>query len=149
MKKELALSTFSAKPTDIKHDWYIVDAEEVVLGRLASQVAQILRGKHKPIFTPHMDTGDYVVIINAEKVRLTGTKAESKSYFRHTGHPGGQRHTSYRELMEKKPEQIIIKAVKGMVPHNRLGRQIMKKLKVYVGTEHQHEAQQPKPLVIK
>lgn len=143
------MSTFSAKPTDIKHDWYIVDAEDVVLGRLASQVAQILRGKHKPIFTPHMDTGDFVVIINAEKVRLTGTKAEVKSYFRHTGYPGGQRFTSYKEMMEKKPEQVVEKAVKGMVPHNRLGRQIMKKLKVYAGPEHPHEAQQPKPLVIK
>ena len=143
------MSTFSAKPTDIKHDWYIVDAEDLVLGRLASQVAQILRGKHKPIYTPHMDTGDFVVIINAEKVRLTGNKADSKSYFRHTGFPGGQRHTSYKELMEKRPEEVVTKAVKGMVPHNRLGRQIMKKLKVYAGTEHPHEAQQPKPLVIK
>jgi len=143
------LSTFSAKPTDIKHDWYIVDAEDVVLGRLASQVAQILRGKHKPIYTPHMDTGDFVVIINAEKVRLTGTKAGKKSYFRHTGYPGGQRHTSYKELMEKKPDQVVFRAVKGMVPHNRLGRQIIKKLKVYAGSEHPHEAQQPKPLVIK
>ena len=143
------MSTFSAKPTDIKHDWYVVDAEDVVLGRLASQVAQVLRGKHKPIYTPHMDTGDFVVIINAEKVRLTGNKADAKSYFRHTGFPGGQRHTSYKEMMEKKPEDVVFRAVKGMVPHNRLGRQIMKKLKVYAGTEHPHEAQQPKPLVIK
>ena len=143
------MSTFSAKPTDIKHDWYIVDAEDLVLGRLASQVAQILRGKHKPIYTPHMDTGDFVVIINAEKVRLTGTKAEYKSYFRHTGFPGGQKYTSYKELMEKKPEEVVFRAVKGMVPHNRLGRQIMKKLKVYAGNEHPHDAQQPKPLVIK
>jgi large subunit ribosomal protein L13 len=149
MKKELALSTFSAKPTDIKHDWYVVDAEDITLGRLASQVAQILRGKHKPIYTPHMDTGDFVVVINAEKVRLTGTKADTKSYFRHTGFPGGQRTTSYKQMMEKYPERIIQKAVKGMVPHNRLGRQIMKKLKVYVGPEHEHAAQQPKPLVIK
>jgi len=143
------LSTFSAKPTDIKHDWYIVDAEDMVLGRLASQVAQILRGKHKPIYTPHMDTGDFVVVINAEKVRLTGNKAESKTYFRHTGRPGGERYTSYRELMEKKPEEVVTRAVKGMVPHNRLGRQIMKKLKVYAGPAHPHEAQQAKNLVIK
>ena len=143
------MSTFSAKPTDIKHDWYVVDAEDRVLGRLASQVAQILRGKHKPIYTPHMDTGDFVVIINAEKVRLTGNKAESKSYFRHTGYPGGTRTTSYKQMMDKYPERIIQKAVKGMVPHNRLGRQIMKKLKVYVGPNHEHEAQQPKPLIIK
>jgi len=143
------LSTFSAKPTDIKHDWYVVDAEGLVLGRLASQVAQILRGKHKPIYTPHMDTGDFVVVINAEKVRLTGNKAESKSYFRHTGYPGGTRTTSYKQMMDKYPERIIQKAVKGMVPHNRLGRQIMKKLKVYAGPNHEHEAQQPKPLIIK
>ncbi len=143
------MGTFSAKPTDIKQDWYIVDAEDIVLGRLASQVAQILRGKHKPIFTPHMDTGDFIIIINAEKVRLTGKKAEAKTYFRHTGYPGGQRTTSYRELLEKHPERIIQKAVKGMIPHNRLGRKIMKKLKVYAGTEHPHEAQQPKPLEIK
>lgn len=143
------MSTFSAKPTDIKHDWYVVDAKDVILGRLASQVAQILRGKHKPIYTPHMDTGDFVVIINAEKVRLTGSKAENKSYFRHTGFPGGTRTTSYKEMMDKYPERIIQKAVKGMVPHNRLGRQIMKKLKVYAGPEHEHTAQQPKPLIIK
>lgn len=143
------MSTFSAKPTDIKHDWYVVDAEGLVLGRLASQVAQILRGKHKPIYTPHMDTGDFVVVINAEKVRLTGNKAESKSYFRHTGYPGGTRTTSYKQMMDKYPERIIQKAVKGMVPHNRLGRQIMKKLKVYAGPNHEHEAQQPKPLIIK
>ncbi len=143
------MRTFSAKPTDIKHDWYIVDAEDVVLGRLASQVAQILRGKHKPIFTPHMDTGDFVVVINAAKVRLTGSKEEDKSYFRHTGFPGGQRFTSYKELMAKGPELVIQKAVKGMVPHNRLGRQIMKKLKVYAGTEHPHEAQLPKTLELK
>lgn len=143
------MRTFSAKPTDIQHDWYIVDAEDVVLGRLASQVAQILRGKHKPIFTPHADTGDFVIVINAEKVRMTGGKEEKKSYFHHTGYPGGVRVQSYREMMAKHPERVIEKAVKGMVPHNRLGRQILKKLKVYAGAEHPHAAQQPKPLEIK
>jgi large subunit ribosomal protein L13 len=143
------LRTFSAKPADIKQDWYIVDAEGVVLGRLASQVAQILRGKHKPIFTPHIDTGDFVIVINAEKVRLTGTKEEKKSYFHHTGYPGGGRFNSYKEMIAKHPERVIEKAVKGMIPHNRLGRQILKKLKVYAGEEHPHAAQQPKPLEIR
>jgi large subunit ribosomal protein L13 len=143
------LRTFSAKPADIKQDWYIVDAEGVVLGRLASQVAQILRGKHKPIFTPHIDTGDFVIVINAEKVRLTGTKEEKKSYFHHTGYPGGVRVRSYNEMMAKYPERVIEKAVKGMIPHNRLGRQILKKLKVYAGADHPHAAQQPKPLEIR
>jgi len=143
------LRTFSAKPTDIKHDWYVVDAEDVVLGRLASQIAQILRGKHKPIYTPHMDTGDFVIVINADKVRLTGTKEEKKSYFRHTGYPGGGRTTTYKQLFEKRPEEIVRKAVKGMIPHNKLGRQIFKKLKVYAGSEHPHDSQQPKPLEIK
>lgn len=143
------MRTFSAKPTEIKQDWYIVDAEGVVLGRLASQVAQILRGKHKPIFTPHIDTGDFVIVINAEKVRLTGTKEEKKSYFHHTGYPGGVRVRSYNEMMAKYPERVIEKAVKGMIPHNRLGRQILKKLKVYAGAEHPHAAQQPKPLEIR
>lgn len=143
------MRTYSAKLSDVKHDWYIVDAQDVALGRLASQVAQILRGKHKPTYTPHMDMGDYVVIINAEKVRITGKKSEAKTYFRHTGYPGGQKFTSYKEMMGKYPERIIVNAVKGMVPHNPLGREVMKKLKVYVGTEHQHEAQKPKPLEIK
>lgn len=143
------MRTFSAKPTEIKQDWYIVDAEGVVLGRLASQVAQILRGKHKPIFTPHIDTGDFVIVLNAEKVRLTGTKEEKKSYFHHTGYPGGVRVRSYTEMMAKFPERVIEKAVKGMIPHNRLGRQILKKLKVYAGAEHPHAAQQPKPLEIR
>ncbi|MDD3716297.1 MAG: 50S ribosomal protein L13 [bacterium] len=143
------MRTFSAKPADIKQDWYIVDAEGVVLGRLASQVAQILRGKHKPIFTPHIDTGDFVIVINAEKVRLTGTKEEKKSYFHHTGYPGGVRVRSYNEMMAKYPERVIEKAVKGMIPHNRLGRQILKKLKVYAGADHPHAAQQPKPLEIR
>jgi len=144
--EEEHLKTYSAKPSEFNADWLVVDAEGVSLGRLASQIAQLLRGKHKPIFTPHIDTGDFVIVVNAEKVRLSGTKEETKSYFRHTGHPGGARFTSYRELLEKHPERIIEHAVKGMLPHNRLGRQIIKKLKVYVGPEHPHQAQQPKIL---
>jgi len=140
------LKTFSAKPSDIKAEWLLVDAEGVSLGRLASMIAQLLRGKHKPIFTPHMDTGDFVIVVNADKVRLTGTKDETKTYFRHTGYPGGQRFTSFREMMEKHPERVIEHAVKGMLPHNRLGRQIIKKLKVYTGPEHPHQAQQPRTL---
>jgi len=143
------LRTFSAKLSDVKHDWYIVDAQDISLGRLASQVAQILRVKHKPKFTPHMDMGDYVVIINAEKVRTTGRKEELKTYFRHTGFPGGERFISYRDMMKKHPERIVQAAVRGMVPHNRLGRQVMSKLKVYAGTDHPHEAQKPKTLEIK
>jgi large subunit ribosomal protein L13 len=149
IKKELKLRTFSAKPTDIERDWYIVDAEGVILGRLASQIAQILRGKHKPIFTPHMDTGDFVVVINADKIRMSGAKEEKKHYFHHTGYPGGARVQSYKDVMKKHPERIVQSAVKGMIPHNRLGRKILKKLKVYAGTEHPHSAQQPKPLEIK
>ena len=140
------MKTYSAKPSDISHEWLLVDAEGISLGRLASKVAQLLRGKHKPIFTPHMDTGDFVVVINASKVRLTGKKEENKNYFRHTGYPGGQRFTSYRELKEKHPERIIEHAVKGMIPHNILGRQVFKKLKVYAGPEHPHQAQQPKTM---
>ncbi len=140
------MKTYSAKPSDINPEWLLVDAEGVPLGRLASKIAQLLRGKHKPIFTPHMDTGDFVIVINADKVRLSGNKAESKTYFRHTGYPGGARFTSYKEMMEKAPTRIIEHAVKGMLPHNRLGRQVIKKLKIYAGAEHPHEAQQPKTL---
>ncbi len=140
------MKTYSAKPSDINHEWFIVDAENKVLGRLASDIAQILRGKHKPIFTPHMDTGDYVVIINAEKVRVTGKKEQMKSYFRHTEYPGGTKITMLKNMREKHPERIITNAVKGMLPHTKLGRKIIKKLKVYAGSEHPHEAQNPKKL---
>lgn len=143
------MKTYSARPRDIKQDWFVVDATGIALGRLASQVAQILRGKHKPIFTPHMDTGDFVIIINADKIRLTGRKEETKEYFHHTGFPGGQRFANIKDVRAKFPERIIEHAVKGMLPHNRLGRQLLKKLKVYAGTEHPHEAQQPKSLEIK
>jgi large subunit ribosomal protein L13 len=147
--EEKKLKTYSAKPEDIKRDWYVVDATDMALGRLASQVAQILRGKHKPIFTPHMDTGDFVIVINAEKIRLSGTKADSKQYFHHTGFPGGTRFRSFKDTLNQHPERIVEHAVKGMLPHNRLGRALFKKLKVYAGNEHPHQAQLPKPLELK
>ena len=144
MKKNTYLPT--AK--DIERRWYVVDATDKILGRLASEIAQVLRGKRKPIFTPHADVGDHVIVINADKIRVTGNKAEQKVYYRHTGYPGGIRESSYREIMDKHPERIVSKAVWGMLPHNTLGRSIFKKLRVYAGDEHRHEAQQPVPLEI-
>jgi large subunit ribosomal protein L13 len=135
--------TYSAKRSDNQENWLIVDAEGKVLGRLASEVAARLRGKHKPLYTPHVDVGDWVIVINAEKVKLTGRKMDKKIYYRHSGYMGGLTETNARELMEKRPEDIIRFAVKGMLPKNRLGRQIFKKLKVYVGDAHPHEAQNP------
>jgi len=142
------MTTFSIKEKDIKRDWYIVDATDKVLGRLASTVAFRLRGKHKPEFTPHMDVGDYIIVINAEKIRVTGKKATDKMYYHHSGFPGGIKSISFEKLLEKKPEEIIRKAVKGMLPKKSLGRQMLKKLKIYSGTEHLHTAQQPQPLKI-
>ena len=140
------MKTFSAKPADISHDWHVVDATDVPLGRLATAVAQLIRGKHKPTFTPHMDGGDFVVVVNADKVRLSGTKLDSKRYFRHTGYMGHERFTPARELLAKHPDRVIEKAVFGMLPKNSLSRQKLRtKLKVYAGTEHPHAAQQPKP----
>ena len=139
--------TFSATPTDIQQDWYVVDAEGMVLGRLATEVARIIRGKHKPMFTPHMDTGDGVIVINASKVRVTGRKAEQKEYFRHTGYMGHERFTPFASMLQKHPERIIEKAVYGMLPKTALGRQVLRgKLRVYPGAEHPHTAQQPKTL---
>ena len=138
--------TYSPKASEIERQWYVVDATDKILGRLASEVAQVLRGKRKPSFTPHADVGDHVIVINAEKVRVTGNKAEQKVYYRHTGYPGGIRSTTYNELMEKHPERIVQKAVWGMLPHNTLGRSIFKKLRVYAGGEHRHVAQKPVPL---
>lgn len=138
--------TYSAKQQDVERAWYIVDAEGQVLGRLASELAKILRGKHKPIYTPHVDTGDNVVVINASKVRLTGNKMRDKIYYRHTGYPGGIKSDTARELMARKPEALLEKAVKGMLPKTRLGRVMFGKLKVYAGVEHPHEAQRPVPL---
>ncbi|MDO8886028.1 50S ribosomal protein L13 [Candidatus Oleimmundimicrobium sp.] len=138
------MKTYSAKLSDIQRAWHVVDAEGVPLGRLASEVAQLIRGKHKPMFTPHMDTGDHVIVINAEKVKLTGKKLEQKKHFSHSGYPGGIKLISYDVLIEKKPAFVIKKAVKGMLPHNRLGRVMIKKLKVYAGSDHKHQAQNPK-----
>jgi len=143
-----SFKTYSAKPGDVEQAWHVVDAENVVVGRLAARVASILRGKHRPEYTPHMDVGDHVVIVNAEKVRFTGKKETDKEYFRHSGYPGGIRSRTPKELRASKPEFIIENAVKGMLPRTKLGRQLYKKLHVYTGAEHPHEAQQPQPLDI-
>ena len=136
------MATFSAKKKEIERTWFLVDAEDKVLGRLASKIAAVLRGKHKPVYTPHVDTGDFVVVVNADKIHLTGTKLDNKMYYRHSGYPGGIKVTTAGELLEKKPEAIIQHAVKGMLPKNKLGRQQLKKLKVYAGTDHPHRAVQ-------
>ena len=140
------MRTFSPTPDDIQRAWHVVDAEGMVLGRLSTEVARILRGKHKPIFAPHMDTGDHVVVVNAAKVVLTSDKAEKKIAYRHSGYPGGLRETRYRDFMAAKPEEVVRKAVKGMLPKNRLGRSMISKLKVYAGPTHPHAAQNPAPL---
>ena len=137
------MSTYMAKPNEIKKNWYVIDAEGKPLGRVATEIARVLRGKHKTIFTPHVDTGDFVIVINAEKVQLTGKKLQQKQYIRHSGYPGGLKTMSYERLLKEKPERAIEKAVKGMLPHNRLGRAQGRKLKVYSGPEHPHTAQQP------
>lgn len=142
------MRTYTAKPQDIIRKWYIVDATGKSLGRLASQVAKILRGKHKPIFTPHVDTGDHVIIINAEKVELTGRNKPDQKIHWHTQYPGGLRSTTYGKMLALTPEKLIMRAVKGMLPHNTLGANMLKKLRVYKGSEHPHEAQQPEPLEI-
>ena len=136
--------TFSPKPADIQRDWVVIDATDVVLGRLASHAAALLRGKHKPTFAPHMDMGDFVIVINAEKIALTGQKLEKKLAYRHSGYPGGLTATSYVEMLEKHPTRAVEKAIRGMLPKNSLGRAQIKKLKVYAGAEHPHAAQQPK-----
>jgi len=139
------MKTFSAKHKDVTHDWHVIDASDVPLGRLASAVAQLIRGKHKPTFTPHIDGGDFVVVVNASKIRLTGRKAEQKEYFRHTGYMGHERFTSVSTLLAKHPDRVIEKAVYGMLPKNSLSKQRLRgKLKVYAGAEHPHQAQQPK-----
>lgn len=140
----LSYRTVSANKATVNKEWVLVDAENVVLGRLASHVAKILRGKHKPEFTPHVDCGDYVIIINAEKVKLTGKKMTDRIYLSHSGYPGGQRIQTPREILEKYPERLVEKAVKGMLPKNKLGRQLFRNLHVVVGSEHKHQAQQPK-----
>ena len=142
------MKTYSAKAAEINHDWFVVDAAEKTLGRLASEIAHRLRGKHKPEYTPHVDTGDYIVVINAEKIRVTGKKTTDKIYHSHTGYPGGLKSISFEKLIDKAPERVIQGAVKGMLPRNPLGRAMFKKLKVYAGTEHPHAAQQPQVLNI-
>lgn len=142
------MRTYSPKPADVQRQWYVIDATDVVLGRLASQVATLLRGKHKPIFAPHVDTGDFVIVVNADKVVLTGNKLQQKRAYRHSGYPGGLRSIPYSELMEKRPARVIEKAVKGMLPKNSLGRKMAKKLKVYAGPDHPHQAQKPVPFEI-
>jgi large subunit ribosomal protein L13 len=141
--------TFSPKAGDIQHQWHVIDASDVVLGRLASHAAILLRGKHKPIYAPHVDTGDFVIVVNAEKVALSGRKLEQKRAYRHSGYPGGLRAVAYSDLLEKHPERLIEKAVRGMLPKNSLGRSMLRKLKVYAGPEHPHQAQQPVPYEIK
>jgi large subunit ribosomal protein L13 len=140
------LKTFSPKKENIERQWYLVDAKNQVLGRLASHVARILRGKHKPIFAPHVDTGDHVIIINAERIRVTGKKAQQKRYKRYSGYPSGLKETVYEEMLAKHPERILEHAIKGMLPKNRLGRKMFKKLRIYTGEQHPHQAQRPETL---
>jgi large subunit ribosomal protein L13 len=142
------VKTFSAKPNEVEREWFVVDAEGQTLGRLATRIAAILRGKHKPIFTPHVDCGDYVVVVNADKINVTGQKLDKKIYYRHTGYPGGLRQVTLRQRLETHPERVVESAVRGMLPKNRLGRKMYKKLKVYAGPDHPHEAQQPTPMDI-
>ncbi len=142
------MRTYSPKPGEIERRWHVIDATDVVLGRLASQTAILLRGKHKPTFAPHVDTGDFVIIINADKVALTGSKLDQKKAYRHSGYPGGLRATTYAELMAKSPERVVEKAVRGMLPKNSLARKQLSKLKVYAGASHPHQAQQPTPFEI-
>ena len=142
------MRTYQPKSGDVQRQWHVIDATDVVLGRLASQAARLLRGKHKPVYAPHVDTGDFVIIINASKVALTGAKRENKVAYRHSGYPGGLKSVPYTELLEKRPDRAVEKAVKGMLPHTTLGRQMASKLKVYAGPEHPHQAQKPVPYEI-
>jgi large subunit ribosomal protein L13 len=143
------MKTFNAKPSEIERDWYVVDAEGQTLGRLAVRIADALRGKNKPTFTPHVDTGDFVVVVNAGKVAVTGKKLDDKFYYRHSGYPGGLRTRTLREQLERRPTEVLRKAVKGMLPRNRLGRAQIRKLKIYAGAEHPHGAQKPKQLKLR
>ncbi|WP_119072720.1 50S ribosomal protein L13 [Aggregatilinea lenta] len=140
------MKTYTPTPDDIQREWYVVDAKDKTLGRLATEVARILRGKHKPIFAPHMDTGDFVIIINCEKIRVTGDKLDSKLYYRHSGYPGGIKSVTLRQQLNKFPDRVLQEAVRGMLPKNKLGRAMIKKLKIYAGDKHPHQAQQPKVL---
>ena len=140
------MRTYTPKVSEIQRQWFVVDAEGMVLGRLATEVATILRGKHKPTYTPHIDTGDHVIVINADKVVLTSNKAEAKMVYRHSGYPGGIKSTTYAKLLDEKPAEAVRRSVRGMLPKNRLGRQMLRKLKVYAGPDHPHAAQQPEPI---
>jgi large subunit ribosomal protein L13 len=140
------VKTYTVRKSDIKREWYVVDAQGKTLGRLASEIAKILRGKHKPIYVPHLDCGDYVIVVNAEKVRVTGKKLDQKFYYRHSGYPGGLKSISLRDQLQRHPTRVLETAVRGMLPKNRLGRAMIKKLKVYAGSSHPHQAQQPKAL---
>jgi len=142
------MNTYAVKAGDIERKWYVADAEGKPLGRFASQVARILTGKHKPTYSPHLDTGDHVIVVNASKVVVTGRKAEQKRYLRHSGYPGGLKSVSYAKLMSTRPEKVLEHAIKGMLPHNSLGRQMFRKLRVYAGPEHRHEAQNPSPIQV-
>jgi large subunit ribosomal protein L13 len=142
------MKTYSAKPGEVVRDWYVVDAEGKTLGRLATQIADTLRGKRKPQYTPHVDTGDFVVVVNAEKIQVTGSKLDQKRYYRHSGYPGGLKSRTLREQLERRPEEVLRKAVRGMLPKNRLASKQLLKLKIYAGAEHPHEAQAPKPLEV-
>ena len=146
MSPPLSMKTYSAKPGEITREWYLVDAEGKTLGRLATQIADTLRGKRKPQFTPHVDTGDFVIVVNAEKIHVTGNKLDQKRYYRHSGYPGGLRSRTLREQLDRRPTEVLRVAVKGMLPKNRLARQQITKLKIYAGPEHPHAAQNPKPL---
>ncbi|HLR93838.1 MAG TPA: 50S ribosomal protein L13 [Jiangellaceae bacterium] len=142
------MRTYSPKPGDVERQWHVIDANDVVLGRLASQTATLLRGKHKAQYAPHVDVGDFVIIVNADKIALTGKKHEQKFAYRHSGYPGGLRANNYTTMLQRYPRRVVEKAVRGMLPHNRLGRQMMSKLKVYAGPDHPHQAQQPVPFEI-
>ena len=142
---QMTSKTYVATPSNRERNWLLVDAADKTLGRLATQIADVLRGKRKPEYTPHIDTGDFVVVVNAEKIRVTGNKLQAKQYYRHSGYPGGLRTRTLQEMLDRRPEEVIRLAVKGMLPRNRLGRQQLRKLKVYAGPDHPHEAQQPKP----
>ena len=145
---EFKMKTFSAKPAEVSRQWFLIDASDKTLGRLSTEIARRLRGKHKPEYTPHVDTGDYIVVVNAEKVRVTGNKAQDKMYYRHTGYIGNLKETNFNDLINSHPERVIETAVKGMLPKNPLGRAMFKKLKVYAGPEHRHQSQQPETLEI-
>lgn len=142
------MDTYSVRASEIERSWWVVDARDQVLGRLATRVARVLRGKHKPTYSPHLDVGDYVVVVNARHVRLTGRKAEQKEYFRHSGYMGGEKMVPFRRMIERRPEWVVERAVKGMLPKNKLGREMAKKLRVYADDEHPHESQSPEPLGI-